>query len=158
MRWVAIGDVDVTSSQRSRGQEGSGLDAVGNDAVPCASKLERTFYPDCGCARAFDVCPHFIEQIGQVGDLRLAGTVLHDGFAIRKGGGHEKVFRASNGDFIEHDLRASEAVRRRFDVAVVLRNLCAETFESLDVQIDRPGSYGASARQGNPGSSTTGDE
>ena len=44
-----------------------------------------------------------------------------------------------------------KAIRGGFDVAVVLRDLGAQTFEALDVKIDGTGADGASAGQRNAG-------
>ncbi len=49
-------------------------------------------------------------------------------------------------------------VGRGFDVAVILRDLRAETFESLDVQVDGAGANGAAAGKRDAGVSAAGDE
>ena len=65
---------------------------------------------DGGRARAFDVCAHGVEQRGEVGDFGLAGAVLHHGFAFGKRGGHEQVFGAGDGNFVEDNFGALKAV------------------------------------------------
>ena len=61
-------------------------------------------------ACAFDLCAHGDEQGGEVGDLGLAGAVFEEGFAVGEDGGHEEVFGAGDGDLVEDDVRAFEAV------------------------------------------------
>ena len=48
-------------------------------------------------------------QRGEIGDFRFAGAVLHDRFAIGKRGGHEQVFSAGDGNFVEDNFRATQA-------------------------------------------------
>ena len=75
----------------------------------------------------------------------------NDGFAFGESRGHEQVFGAGDGDFVENDFRAFEAVGAGFDVAVFLRDLGAQAFEALDVEIDGALSDGASAGQRDAG-------
>ena len=51
-----------------------------------------------------------------------------------------------------------QAIRAGLNVAMLLRDLRAESFESLDVQIDGAGSDGASAGKGNAGASAARDQ
>ncbi len=55
---------------------------------------------------------HLVEQVGQVGNLRLARAVLHDGFALGERGGHQQIFGAGHGDLVEDDVRAFEPSAR----------------------------------------------
>ena len=54
--------------------------------------------------------------------------------------------------------RALEAVGAGLDVAVILRDFCAETFQAFDVEVDGAGADGASAGERNAGVSAAGDE
>ena len=72
-------------------------------------------------ACALDFGAHGVEQGGEVGDLGFAGAILHDGFAVGERRGHEQVFGSGDGDFVEDDFSAAEAVGGGFDVAVFLR-------------------------------------
>ncbi len=158
VRGVAAGDVEVAAGERARDDERAGLDAVGNDAVLCAVQLADAFHADRRSTRAFDLRAHGVEQCGEVGDFGLAGAILHDGLAFGERGGHEQVFGAGDGDLVENDFGAVEAVGGGFDVAVFLRDLCAETLETLDVEIDGAGADGAAAGQRDVGASATGDQ
>ena len=108
---VAAVDVEVAAGDGAGDEEGAGLDAVGIDAVACAVEFGDALYFDGGGAGAFDLCAHGDEQGGEVGDLGLAGAVLEDGFAVGKGCGHQQVFGAGDGNLVEDDVRAFEAVR-----------------------------------------------
>ncbi len=90
--------------------------------------LAHAFYANGGRARAFDLRSHFIQQGGEVGDFRLAGAILQDGFAFGQRSGHEQVFGAGDGDFVEDDFSAFQARGGGFDVAVLLRDFRAEAF------------------------------
>ncbi len=108
---VAAVDVEVAAGDGSGHEEGSGLDAVGVDAVACAVEFGDALDLDGGGACAFDLRAHGDEQRGEVGDFGLAGAVLEDGLAVGEGGGHEEVFGAGDGDLVEDDVRAFEAGR-----------------------------------------------
>ena len=101
---------------------------------------------------------HGGEQGGEVGDFRLAGAVLHEGFAVGEDGGHEQVFSAGDGDLVEDDVRAVETVGAGFEVAVLLGDDGAHFFEALDVQVDGAAADGAAAGHGDAGHAGAGDE
>ena len=105
-----------------------------------------------------NLCAHVVEQRGEVGDFGLAGAILHDGFALGESGGHEQVFGAGDGDLVEDDFRAVEAVGAGFDVAVFLRDLCAEALEAFDVQVDGTAADGAAAGKRDAGAAAAGDQ
>ena len=102
--------------------------------------------------------PMLLSRVGEVGDFGLAGAVLHDGFAFGESGGHQQIFGAGDGDFVEDDFGAAQAVGAGFDVAVLLRDLRAQLLETFDVQIDGARADGASAGQGNAGASAARDQ
>ncbi len=81
-----------------------------------------------------------------------------NGLAVGESRGHEQVFGAGDGDLVENNFRAFEAVGGGFDVAVLLRDLRAETFESLDVEIDGTSADGAAAGKRNAGASAARDQ
>ena len=68
------------------------------------------------CARAFNLCAHRGKQGSQVGHLRFAGAVLHQGFALSQHGGHQQVFRPSDGNLVENKVCASQPIRPGLDV------------------------------------------
>ena len=78
--------------------------------------------------------------------------------ALGEGRGHQQVFGAGDGDLVEDNLRAFEAIGRGLDVAVFLRDLRAEAFESLDVEIDGACADGASAGKRDASASAARDQ
>ena len=109
-------------------------------------------------AGALDFGAHGVEQRSEVGDFGFAGAVLHDGFAVGERGGHEQVFGSGDGDFVEDNFGAAEAVGGGFDVAVLLRDLGAQALETFDVQVDGARTDGAAAGKRNAGAAATGDQ
>jgi hypothetical protein len=56
--------------------------------------------------------PIAISSCGQVGHFGLAGAVLEDGLALGQHRRHQHVFRAGDGDLVEDDVRALQAIGR----------------------------------------------
>src|ERR1035438_269450 len=113
---------------------------------------------DGGRAGAFDLRSHFVQKIGEVGDFGFARAVWQNGFALGESGGDEQVFGAGDGDLVENNFRALEAVGAGFNVAVFLGDLRAQLFESFDVEIDGASSDGAAAGERDAGVATAGYE
>src|SRR5271157_412525 len=158
MRGIAGGDVEIASGHGGGEDESARLNAVGNDAVLGALQMADSFDANGGRAGAFDAGSHLVEQGGEVGDFRLAGAVLENGFTFRESGGHQQVFGASDGDSVEHDLGALEALGAGFDVAVFLRDPDPELLESFDVQINGTSADGASSGKRDAGAAAAGDQ
>ena len=148
MSRVAVGDDQVAAGDGAGDQKGSRLDAVGIDAVARAVQAGHALHADGRCARALDLRAHGGEQRGQVGDLRLARAVLHQRFALGQHGGHQQIFGAGDGDLVEDQMRAAQALRAGLEIAVLLRDGRAHLLQALDVQIDGPAADGASAGHG----------
>ena len=108
-------------------------------------------------AGALDLSAHGVEQGGEVSNLRLAGAVLKQGFAVSEGRGHQQVFGAGDGDLIEDDVSAAQAILRRtsFQIAVLLRDDCSHLFETADVQVDGTAADGAATGHGDAGNPGT---
>ena len=158
MSGVAVGDAEVAAGDCAGDEEGSGLDAVGVDAVFCAVELVDSLDADGRRARALDLRAHGGEQRGEVGDFGFAGAVLEERFALGEDGGHEQVFGAGDGDLVEDDVRALEAFGAGLDVAVLVADDRAHAFESLDVQVDGAAADGAASGHGDAGEAGAGDE
>ena len=155
---IASGNVEVAAGHGAGDQEGAGFDAVGYDAVLRAFQFAHALHADGGGPCAFNFCSHFVEQGGEVADFGFAGAVLQNGFTFGESGGHEQIFGAGDGDLVENNFRAFEAIGGGFDVAVVLRDFCAELLESLDVQVDGAAADGATAGERDAGAAAAGDE
>ena len=102
---------DVAAGERSSDDEGSSFDAVGDNAMPGAVEFGDALDANRRSARALDVCAHGVEQRGEVSDFRLAGAILHDGLALGERGGHQHVFGAGDGNFVENNFGATKTVR-----------------------------------------------
>ena len=87
------------------------LHTVGIDAVMRAVKLGDAVDVDGGRSSAFDLRSHGNEEGGEIADFGLASAVFHQGFAFGEGG-HEQIFSAGDGDFVEDDVRAFERLVR----------------------------------------------
>ncbi len=145
----ATGDRKIAAGNGAREQERAGLDAIGDDGVIGPVEPLDALDADFGSARAFDLRAHGGEQARQIGHLRLARGVAQYGFALGEDGGHHQVFRSSDGDALEVDHSAAQAMERfRFDIAVGLIDSGAQPLQTEDVQIDGPRADGASARHG----------
>ena len=75
--------------------------------------------------------PILFSSAARSDDFGFAGSVLQNGFAFGQRGGHEQVFRAGDGDLVEDDFCAAQAVGGGFDVAVFLPDFCAENVPGL---------------------------
>ena len=102
--------------------------------------------------------PIFDQQRGQIDDLGLAGAVLQHGFAFGEHGGHQDVFGAGDGDFVEGVVGSLEPVGAGLDVAVLLHDCRAELFQSLEMKIDGAGADGAAAGDGDARESHAGHQ
>src|SRR5262249_12386525 len=104
-----------------------------------------------GSSCAFDPGSHGVEEAGKVGDLGLAGAVLEDGLSVSQDGGHEEVFGAGDGDLVEDDVSAFEAVGAGFDVSVVVGHGGAHGREALDGEVNGTAADSAAAGHGDSG-------
>src|SRR5947199_6012556 len=138
MRFTA-GDVDIAAGQCAGNDEGTGFDAVGNDAMTRATQPGYTLHTNRGSTGAVDFRAHLDQQIGEVDHFRFTGAVLYQSLAIGEGGGHHDIFGAGHGDAIEDNFGSTEAVGGGFDVAVFLGDFGSQLLKALDVKIDGTG-------------------
>ena len=102
---VAGVDVQVATGDGAGDEEGAGLDAVGVDAVTRSVELGNALDLDGGGACALDLRSHGVEQRGEIGNLRLACTVLEEQtLAVRERRGHQQVFGSCDSDLVEDDM------------------------------------------------------
>ncbi len=96
--------------------------------------------------RSFDGSAHRGEKAGQIDDFGLTGGVVDDGFALGEDSGHQDVLRTGDGDAIEVDDAAAEAVGGSgFDVAMFLAKFGSKVFEGGDVKVDGARADGAAS-------------
>ncbi len=151
-------DVEVAAGDGSGDEEGSCLDAVGVDAVTGTVEAGDALNADGRGSGAFDLCSHGDEHGGEVGDFGLARAVFEEGFAVGEDGCHQEVFGSGDGDLVEDDVRAFEAVGPGFEIAVIVGDGGPHGFEALDVEVDGASTDGASAGHGDAGHAGARDE
>src|SRR5439155_8851103 len=102
------------------------------------------------CPRAFDLCAHFVEEIGQVHDLGFACCSFNDRHADGQHGCHHHVVCAEHCRTecdLHVDLCPAQFGRENFDVAAFHAYGRAERFEAFQMQINRPITDHAAAEQ-----------
>ena len=155
---MQLADDEVAAGDGAGDEEGSGLDAVGIDAMARAVEAGDALTRMVEVPAPFDLRAHGGEQRGEVGDFGLARAVLDSGFALGEHGGHQQVFGAGDGDLVEDDVRAVQALGAGFEVAVLLGDGGAHVFQALDVQVDGTAADGAAAGHGDARHAGAGDE
>ncbi len=110
-----------------------------------AQRLD-ALHDDRAAARTFDLRAHGAQEAGQVGDFGLARGILQHGLTVRERGRHQQVLGAGDGDRIEHNLRALEALGSCLDEALFDRDLGAHGLQTGNVQVDWPRTDRAAAR------------
>ncbi len=89
--------------------------------------------------RAADIRAHRVQEVREVNDMRLFGSVLDDGLTLRLDGGEHDVDGRSDGNGIEINARAVEGLGsvKRDDRAVDQIVFRAHELEALEVLVDR---------------------
>ena len=112
----------------------------------------QTFYAVDGQgigARALDLGAQRVEEVGQIDHLRLTGGVFDHGATVSQGGGHHQVLGTGHGNHVHQDVGTFQAaVDAGFDVALFDDDLRAHQLQAVDMQVDRAGTDGAAAGQG----------
>ncbi len=141
-------------------EERAGFDAIGDDGMGGAMKLG---YAANAKRRGFvtlNVGAHFAEKMDEVGDFWFAGAIFEDGFTVGECGGHQNIFGAGDGNFVEDDVRAVETSAIRnfcLDVTVFGSDLRAHLFEGGEMEIDWASANSAAAGKGNMSYAGAGD-
>ena len=138
---------DVATGNRRRHHISAGFNPVGNHGVSRAGEVLHAFDPDRVCSGASHIGAHRIQIVGQVYDLRLLGCVFNDCPSIGQTGSHHDIFGGADAGKVKIDFCALQPFGRpRFNKAMPLNDFGAERFESFQMQINRPGADGATAR------------
>ena len=148
MTGIAVRNFQVASCHRSCNDERPGFDAVGDDAMLGPAQLADAFHANGRRARALNLRPHLVQQRGQVADFRFLRAIPHHGFTFGERRGHQQVFGAGDGNFVEDNLRTCQPRCRCFYITVFLRNGRAQPLQALEMQINRSRADGASSRHG----------
>ena len=143
---------DIALGHGRADHESTRFDAVGDDGVIGAMQFLDAFDADDVGAGTADVGAHTVEVRCQIDDFRFFCGIFQDRLTVGHGCSHEDIFRSADAGEIEIDLSPFEAIRcRRFDVSVFQVDDGSHGFKSLEVQVDRTGTDGAAAGQGNLG-------
>ncbi len=141
-------EADLAAGHCRSNEIGTRLDAIRNHRVVCAAQAGNPLDPDGTGSGAADAGAHRIQEIREIDDLRFAGGILQQGFALGERCRHHQVLGARNRHGIEHDMGAAQAFRPRADIAVFDDDLRAHRLQPVNVQVDRPGADGAAAGKG----------
>ena len=142
----ATDDLHVPASRRRRERPAAGGDAVGHDVV--LRRVERVDAVDLDGRRAgpAHVGAHGDEELGDVGDLRLAGGVLDAGVPGGEHRGHEDVLGGPDARELQVHARAVQPLGGCGDeVPVGDVDLRAQGLEALGVQIEAARADGVAA-------------
>src|SRR5262249_22638987 len=142
-------DLHFATSNRSRDQKCTCLDAIRDDGVLRAMKPVHTIDLDDTASVSADVCTHRSKQICQVRHFGLSSCIVENLLSLSKNRRHHEVFCSSHCDAVEKDLGSSQARRPSFHISMFDRNLRPEFFERLDVQVDGSGADSTTAGQRN---------
>ena len=129
---------DLAAGGSHGGHIGACLNLVGNDGVAAAPQAVHALNFNGVRAGTPDVGAHRVEEVGQVHDMRLLGSVLDDGVAFRPDGGHHDIHGSAHGDHIQIDVGALEAagLRGSVDEAALHHDLGAKRGKALHVLVD----------------------
>ena len=142
-------DEDIASGGSGSHHIAARLDLIRDDAVGAAvHPLDAAHLDDIG-ARAAHIRAAHIQEVCQIDDMRLLGTVLKDGLTLRHDGGKHPVHGRADADLIEEDMSAGQALLGADrDHAVVHAVLRAEGAEGLEVLVDGAGAKVTAAGHG----------
>ena len=95
---------------------------------------------DLVSANTADLGTHSVQAVGKVDNFRFARRVFNDRCSFGNGCCHHQVFRTGYGNRFHEDMRATQSFHFRLDVATLAVELCSHGLQTLDMQINRPGS------------------
>ena len=154
-------DSHVAAGDGARDEEGSGLDAVGQDAVRAAVEGFDTGDLEVVAADALDLGAHLDEHVAEILHFGLAGGAFDARDAGGEGGGHDDVGRAGDGRALtaaEKDVISADFGGIDLDVSGVDADLAAQAREALQVQVDRALADDAAAGHRDAGAAQASDE
>ncbi len=154
----SAGQGDLASGRPKCGQERRRLDSVGHHAVFDRGQALDALDSDRRAPRPQHVCPHTVEESGQVGDLGLAGGVVDDRGPLGQDRGHERVLRGTHAGELEQDPGAVEPVGRCLDVPVRRLESGTQLFEPAQVHVDGSWPEVVAAGEGHPRPAESGQQ
>ena len=118
MSRLAVRDFHVSARNCGGGGKRARLDSVRYHAMRASVQRVHTLHANCSRAVPFYAGSHASEQVCQVTNLRLAGSIVQDGFPFGERRRHHEVFCAGHGHDIHQDVSSTETPRAGFDVTV----------------------------------------
>ena len=145
-------ELDLSACDRRGQHVGAEFDPVGDHRVRRPLQALNAFDLDRFRTFAGDLGAHPAQALGEIDDLRFAGSVPEYGSPTGEGRRHQHVFGGADGDHRELEDCAFQSVRGgSVDVAVAEIERRAERLKAAQVEIDRAGANGATAWQRNDG-------
>ena len=138
---------NFTAGDRGGAQKCARDDTVGN-GTPChRAELLHSLDVYGGSSLAGDLRAHRVQEVAQVRDFRLAGGVFDDGLPFRHRSGHHEVLGARMRGVVQADDRSGKPRGRRAKQSFLVDHPRPHFAEAIEVEIHRPRSNGAPARQ-----------
>ena len=145
-------DTAIVCHQRTGDDKGTGLDAVAHYAMGNRMQLFHALDGHDRRTGANNLGTHFVEHVGEIDDLGLAGGIVDNRGALRAHGCHNEVLGRTDTGKLERDGGTAQALRRAgVDVAVGGIKLDAQGLKTKNVHIDLASTQVAAARHGNFG-------
>ena len=158
MPGAAVLDQDVPAGNGRSDHKGPCFDPVRKDPVVHGLQFFYALNANNISARALDLGAHLNEGLGKVDDFGLTRCVFEYCFTVSERGSHHKVLGTGNGHDIKVDLCAFQPFCLRYNIAMLDIDSSTHFLKAHDVQVYRPGSNGAAARERDPGLAKAGDE
>ncbi len=140
----------VSSGDHAGQKQRPRLDPVRNDRMAGAAQPGYSLDPDPRRSGADDLCPHAVQAIGQVYELRLGSRVFQNCRPAGQRCRHDNIFRGADAGEVEIDPRSLQTAGDPLNTAVGDRKLRSHGRKTFQVQVNRPCADGTAARQGKP--------
>ena len=129
------------------------LNLVRDNGVAAAGQALHPADLDHVGARAHDLRPHGVEEVGQIHDVGLLGGVLNDRQAVGQHGRQHDVHGGAHRDDVQIDLGAAHAAvfGLGMDVAAPHIHVGPHGHKALDVLVNGPSAEVTAARRGHLG-------
>src|SRR3982751_5021943 len=101
---LTVTNLEITTGDHSRNNEGPGFDTIRDDCVLCASQRRYAFDFNNLSSGAADSRAHLVQQLSEIIYLWFAGGIVENSFAVGEGRSHHQVFSSRDGWLCERDL------------------------------------------------------
>ena len=140
--------------------ESSCFNAVRYYSVFRSSQLVHTLNPYGVGSCTFYLCPHLVEEVGQVNDFRFLRSIFKVCGTLCQNCCHHDVFCGSHAGEVKIDGIPDESLTAcgSFNVIVLICDYSTQCFQPLKMQIYGSCAYGASARMRYAGDTLSGKQ